>query len=176
MTAAQKAAIEAEKGRARAFGVDLRVTQFQGDAMDCELYLRNGTVYLPTMGKMDKGFYRGVEPVAVVSASNIDGVRQALQTTIARGNPIVPLLRRSEWQPPVLLKYAGVKSWSAFERCMSLWTIKEDDAAFQIAGQKKQPNGMWKDDPEQTIVFLSGATVDDVIDRMIAILQDAAAR
>jgi hypothetical protein len=27
-------------------------------------------VYLPTMGKMDEGFYRGVEPVADVSASN----------------------------------------------------------------------------------------------------------
>src|ERR1700761_9181977 len=105
--------------------------------MNCHLYLRKGTVYLPTMGKMDKGFYRGVEPVAVVAASNIEGVRHALQATIARGNPIVPMLRRSEWKPPVLLKYAGVKYWSAFERDMSLWTIKYDGTSFQIAGQKK---------------------------------------
>jgi hypothetical protein len=83
--------------------------------MNCELYLRNGTVYLPTMGKMDEGFYRGVEPVAVVAATNTDGVRQTLRATIARGNPVVPMLRRSEWQPPVLLKYAGVKTSSAFK-------------------------------------------------------------
>ena len=40
--------------------------------MNCEveLYLRKGVVYVPTMGKMDEGFYRGVEPVADVSASN----------------------------------------------------------------------------------------------------------
>jgi hypothetical protein len=38
--------------------------------MNCHLYLRRGNVYLPTMGKMDEGFYRGVEPVADVSASN----------------------------------------------------------------------------------------------------------
>jgi hypothetical protein len=87
--------------------------------MNCHLYLRKGTVYLPTMGKMDKGFYRGIEPVAAVPASDTDGVRQALHATIARGNPIVPMLRRSEWKPPVLLKYAGVKYWSAFERGMS---------------------------------------------------------
>jgi hypothetical protein len=142
--------------------------------MDCELYLRNGTVYLPTMGKMAEGFYRGVEPVAVVPSSNIDGVRQALRATIARGNPIVPMLRRSEWKPPVLLKYAGVRSWSAFERGMSFWTIKSNDTSFQIAGQRKQLNGMWKDDPEQTVIFPSEATVDDVSERMITILRDAA--
>ena len=83
--------------------------------MICDLYLRNGTVYLPTMGRMDKGFYRGVEPVAVVHAQNIEELRQSLQLTIARGNPIVPMLRRGEWAPPVLLKYAGVRSWSAFD-------------------------------------------------------------
>jgi hypothetical protein len=86
--------------------------------MNCHLYLRRGTVYLPTMGKMDEGFYRGVEPVADVSASNTEEIRQALRATIARGNPVVPILRRSEIPPPVLLKYAGVKSWSTFERGM----------------------------------------------------------
>jgi hypothetical protein len=33
---------------------------------------------------------------------------------------------------------------------------------------------MWKDDPERTFTFPSAATIDDVIERMIAILQDAA--
>jgi len=142
--------------------------------MNCELYLRNGMVYLPTMGKMDEGFYRGVEPVSVAAASHTEGVRQALQATIARGNPVVPMLRRSEWRPPVLLKYAGLKSWSAFERGMSFWTIKDDGTYFRIAGQRKQPNGMWNDDPEQIVAFPPGSNVDQVIDRMIAILQDAA--
>ena len=142
--------------------------------MICDLYLRNGTVYLPTMGRMDKGFYRGVEPVAVVHASNIEEVRQSLQATIARGNPMVPMLRRGEWPLPVLQKYAGVKSWSAFERGMLYWSIEEKDGVFRISGQSKQPDGMWRNDPEQTIIFPAESTIDDVIDRMISIMQDAA--
>lgn len=142
--------------------------------MYCDICLRRGTVYLPTMGRMDKGFYRGVEPVAVVSAANTDALRQAMAAMIARGNPDVPMLLRREWPPPVVLKYAGVKTWSAFERGIQLWALTEKDGRFQIAGNTKQPDGMWKDDPRQTIIFPPGSTVDDVIDRMIAILQDAA--
>lgn len=142
--------------------------------MYCDLCLRNGTVYIPTMGKMDEGFYRGIEPVAVVSVSNTVALREALASTIARGNPQVPMLRRDQWSPPVVLKYAGVKSWSAFERGMQLWDIEDKDGVYQIAGSAKQPNGMWKEDPEQKITFPPEASLDEVVDRMIAILQDAA--
>jgi hypothetical protein len=106
--------------------------------MYCHLYLRNGTVYVPTMGKMDKGFYRDIEPVAVVSAANIEAVRQAVADAIARGNPAAPMLRRAEWPPPLMLKYAGVKTWSAFERGMSLWAIEVKDGAFQIIEKKER--------------------------------------
>jgi hypothetical protein len=141
--------------------------------MTYEVYLRKGIVYIPTMGKMDEGFYRGVEPVAVVTAIKSEEIREALRAAIARGNPNVPMLRRSEWKPPVLLKYAGVRYWSAFERGMQFWDITRKDGIFHIAGQKKQSNGLWKDDPDQTVVFPVDATVDDVIERMIAILQEA---
>ena len=141
--------------------------------MNCHLYLRNGTVYLPTMGVMDKGFYRGVEPVAVVSLTDIKTLREALIDTISRGNPVVPMLRRRDWPPPILLKYTGLRSWSAFERGMQLWDIIEKDGMFQIAGNTKRPNGMWLGDPEQTITFPAGTPVGDVADRMIAILQQA---
>jgi hypothetical protein len=33
---------------------------------------------------------------------------------------------------------------------------------------------MWRDDPEQTILFPPGTSVEIVIDRMVAILQEAA--
>lgn len=141
--------------------------------MNCHIYLRKGAVYIPTMGKMGKGFYRGVEPVAVISTSNTEALRQALAATIARGNPDVPTLLRREWPPPVLLKYAVVKSCSAFERGMLLWNIVEKDGIYQIAGHTKKPNGMWKEDPEQTIKFTPETGVDTVVDRMIAILQEA---
>jgi hypothetical protein len=142
--------------------------------MLCDLSLRKGIVYVPTMGKMDKGFYRGVEPVAVIPASNADALYQALTATIARGNPHVPMLRRREWPSPVVLKYAGVKSWPAFERGMRLWSITEREGKFQIAEQKKQSDRMWRDDTRQLVEFPPGTSADEVVHRMVAILQDAA--
>src|ERR1700739_2642387 len=38
--------------------------------MYSHFYLRKSIVYVPTMGIMEKGFYRGIEPVAVVSVTN----------------------------------------------------------------------------------------------------------
>jgi hypothetical protein len=144
--------------------------------MNCHLYLRGSAVYLPTMGIMGEGFYRGVEPVTVVSASDIDGIRKALRETIARGNPVVPILRRSEIPPPVLLKHARVKNWSAFERGLAFWTIKEKDGVFQIAGQSKRTDGGWRADPDRTIDFPPNSTSADVIDRTIAIMLEEAAK
>jgi hypothetical protein len=95
-----------------------------------------------------RGFIVASNRSPTVSASNTGELRQALRATIARGNPVVPILPRSEIPPPVLLKSAGVKSWSAFERGMLFWDIKENNGAFRIASQRKQPDGIWRDDPD----------------------------
>ena len=142
--------------------------------MHCHVYLRKGTVYLPTMGEVEKGFYRGVEPVALVSVTNTKSLRQALLATIARGNPTVPRLRRSEYPPPVLLKYAGVKTWSAFDRDASLWTISEAGGHFVIIPYKKRPTGESVQDQNDKIEFPPGSSADVVIERIISILQQTA--
>ena len=142
--------------------------------MYCQVYLRKGIVYLPTLGRMDKGFYRGVEPVAVVSASNTDALRDALAAMMARGNPDVPMLRRRDWPPPVLLRYAGAKSWSAFQRGMLLWGIEEKDGTFHIIGKRRKEDGTIVDDPAQIITFTPESKSNDVIERMISIVQHSA--
>jgi hypothetical protein len=138
------------------------------------LYLRNGTVYLPIVGKMGKGFYRDIEPVIVTPVANTEGLRKALEQTVARGNPDVPILRRRELSAPVVLKYAGVKSWAAFQRGLLLWGIEKKNGIWQIMGKRKKPDGATVDDAEQTITFPLGSKIDDVIERLIAIIQQAA--
>ena len=135
-------------------------------------YLRIGVVYVPTIGKRG-GAYTDIEPVAVVPVANTDGLRRAFLDTIARKNVAVPLIK-GKWPPPVLLKYAGVKTWSAFARDASTWDIKENDGVYQIVSNRMHPKGYWVEDAEHKMNFPPGSTVDDVIDRMIAILQDAA--
>jgi hypothetical protein len=56
---------------------------------------------------------------------------------------------------------------------MSSWTVKKQDGIFRIAEQMKHADRMWRDDPEQIVMFPPDASVDEVIDRMVAILQDA---
>jgi hypothetical protein len=139
-----------------------------------QIYLRKGTVIVPTTGKVDRGPYRDIEPVDVAPVSDAAAIRRALQATIARGNPPTPRYSRGSYPQPVVVKYAGVKSWGTFARdALPPWNIKERDGLYQIVGHRKHPDG-WVEDLEQKIEFPPGSTVDQVIERMIAILQDAA--
>jgi hypothetical protein len=140
------------------------------------LYLRKQVVFVPTTGKLDEEpIYREMEPIEVAPLSNPDEVRRALLSAIARGNPSAPRYTPGNFPPPAVLKYAGVKSWSTFERGTSAWAIEQTDGAYQIVGHRRHAKkGYWEQDPQQKLKFPPGTSVEAVIDRMIAILQDAA--
>jgi hypothetical protein len=72
------------------------------------------------------------------------------------------------------MKYTGDRNWSAFKRGASTWHIQEKSGDYQIVGYRSHRMGYWEEDPDQKIQFPAEATVDDVIDRMIGILQEAA--
>ena len=88
--------------------------------MRCHLYSRKGKVFIPTFGRVPGGPYRDIEPVAVVDVSNADDLRRAFRETIAKGNPPIGPYPRPN-PPPVVVKYAGVKSWGAFARGALPW-------------------------------------------------------
>jgi hypothetical protein len=138
----------------------------------CHCYLREGTVFVPTTGKVDKNVYFLVEPVAVIPVSNTNALRTALQETTQRGNPAVKYDRSA---PPVLCKYADVKSWSTFARRASLWVMDETKGVPRIEPNKRESNGAFSPDKDAIETLPVGSTIDDLIGRMIAILQEAAA-
>jgi hypothetical protein len=139
-------------------------------------YLKQGTVYVPTVVKLKTAVYMDVEPIAVVPLANTAGLRQAFLDVIARKNDSVYPSREEIRGRPVLLKYTGDKSWSAFQRGAFDWHINENDGNYQIVGYRTNQKGYWEQDPNQKNKFPPGTPVDDVIDRMIAILQEATAR
>jgi hypothetical protein len=141
--------------------------------MHFSLYLRQGTVFVPTTGLVDRGPYREMEPVAVAPVSNPEAVRQAIRAAISRGNPPAPRYPPGGHPQPIVVRYAGVKSWSTFVRGTLTWGINERDGEYQIIGYSRDPDG-WREDPEQKVVLPVGSTLDTVIERMIAILQEAA--
>ena len=138
------------------------------------LYLRNGLLFVPTTGRLlPKGPYRDMEPVIVAPVSNPEALRRAMRDAISRGNPPAPRYPRDGHPQPVVVKHAGVRSWSAFVRGTLPWGIDERDGNYQIIGYRRHPDG-WRQDPDQKIDLPIGSTVDDAIDRMIAILQKVA--
>ena len=137
-------------------------------------YLRKGYVYVPTVGNR-RGVYTLIKPVAVVLASNTEGLRAAFRDAVARKNIDVPPIK-GKWPPPILPKYAGVKSSAAFDRGASTWNIQDDEGKYKIVGYRRHPEGYWSEDRDQTIEFPPGTLMDAVIDRMISILQEAATR
>jgi hypothetical protein len=135
-------------------------------------YLRNGVVYVPTVGKRG-GAYVIMEPVTVVPVLNGEDLRRAFVEAIDKGNPALPLLKGKR-PPPIMLKYTGAKSWPAFVRSTLTWNIEMIDERYQIVGHQLRPDGGWAEDHDHKIKFPVGTKVDAVIDHMIAILQEAA--
>jgi hypothetical protein len=138
-----------------------------------QIYLKKGIVYLPTTVNQGTA-HMEVEPVTVVPVADTEGLRRALRNTIPKQNLFVPPSVEDARKPPVMLKYTGDKSWSAFMRGTSPWSIYEKDGKYQIEGYRIHRKGYWEQDPDQMIELPPGTPLDEVIDRMIAILQDAA--
>ena len=137
-------------------------------------YLKKDTVYLPTMVSQGIARYMDVDPVTVALVTDTEGLRRALRETITKENPFSAPTVEDARKPPVILKYTGDKSWSAFMRGASCWSIYEKDGIFQIEPYRVHAKGYWEPDREHFIIFPSGTSIDVVINRMIAILQGAA--
>jgi hypothetical protein len=137
-------------------------------------YLRRNVVYVPTVVELKTGAYMNVEPVAVIPVADTDCLRRVIGEALAKGNAIVPPPPKDNWPPPLLPKYAGVKTWSAFARGALLWSIREKDGGYQIVPYRDHPDGYLAEDRELTFALPAGSSAEDAVDRMIAILQNAA--
>ena len=142
--------------------------------MYLQCYLKRGVVYIPTSGMIERGFYRDVEPVAVIVVSSTDALRRAFAAAFVLGNPKVPAIKGPNHPPPILLKYAGLKNWNTFARDTSVWGIDERNGVFRIKPYRKDPPGGLTKEEGKDETFPPGTTTAEVIERMIAILQEAA--
>jgi hypothetical protein len=135
------------------------------------LYLRNGTVYVPTVAKTEAGFYLDIDPVEVVSATDIESLQRVIGTVLTKGNPTVLTPTRGAFPKAVVLKYAKVKSWSAFEKGTVLLTIVENSGTYEIRPGRKRSDRGWEDDPTRIEFLPSGMKVNEVVQRVVALIQ-----
>jgi hypothetical protein len=135
-----------------------------------QLYIRNGMVYVPTVAKTEAGFYMDIDPVRAVPATEPDTLRAAIIEAISNGNPVVPTPTRAAFPKPVILRHAGVKSWSTFEKSATYWEILETDGGYRIGPGKRSAAGGWEEDPERGEFLPPGTTVDIVAQRVATLL------
>lgn len=138
------------------------------------LYLRNGMVYVPTVAQTEAGFYMDIEPVRVIPANDFKALQSAIVEAICKGNPVVPTPTRAAFPKPVLLNYAKVKSWSAFEKNALVWTIDEKAGNYQIKPGRRRTDRGWEDDPERLEPLPPGTTLDTAAQRLASLVQLAA--
>jgi len=137
------------------------------------VYLRNGIAFIPTVAQTDAGFFLDVDPVGVVSAKNAKALQHAIKQAIGRGNPKVPAPTRAAFPKPVLLRYAKVKSWPAFEKGCLNWTIVEKDGVYHVKQGRKRPDLGWEDDPKRIEALPPGTGIDEVAQRVTSAVQAA---
>lgn len=139
-------------------------------------YLRRGVVYIPTVGKVEGGPFRYIDPVAVVSVSRTAELQKAFYDAIASGNPSIPNLKREDHAESVVAKAAGVKTYTAFANRALSWTIEYEDGVFRIKGQSKLPRTGWVDDPDHIVELPNGTRREEMIEKLIQIIQEAESR
>lgn len=139
------------------------------------VYLREGMAFIPTVAQTDAGFFLDVDPVGVVSATDAEALQHAIKQAIGRGNPKVPAPTRAAFPKPVVLRYAKLKSWTAFEKGCLNWTIVEKDGGYHVKQGRRRPDRGWEDDPERTEALPPGTGIDEVAQRVSSSVQTALA-
>ena len=134
------------------------------------VYLRRGMLYVPTVARTESGLYLDVEPVGVAAATDADAVRKVVRSAIERGNPAIPTPARGAFPKPVVLRHAGMQSWSEFERATSSLAVAHRDGRFRIIPRRKGDEGGWEDDVSATEVLDPSAGSEDVARRIVVLI------
>lgn len=137
------------------------------------LYLQKGTVYVPTVAKTEAGYYLDIDPVDVISATDLKTLCSAINRTIRIGNPKIATPTRAAFPKPVVLNYAKVKSWSAFEKDADCWEIYEKEGVYRIQKLPKGQPHCLENDWKEVESLPSDVGIDSVAQRIATLVQSA---
>jgi hypothetical protein len=132
-----------------------------------KVYVRKGKAIIPTIAQTEAGYWLDVKPVEVADVADRPALIAALQHTVARGNPTVPVPTRAAFPEPVVLPYAGVKTWSAFTKGASGWKLSKDAGSYVIAPYRDGQEGGWEEDLQRKEEIPAEAPIDSVLQRLV---------
>jgi hypothetical protein len=147
--------------------------------MDISLRLYKGVVQVPTSYIVVRdGFFVTDTPLESVPVKQTERLRQAIQAAIERGNPSISRdearVRLHRKDDP-LLQATGARSWFALDReTKGLWGLIEKDGLYQIRVSQPMKTHGWHEDETKRVLFPPGTAIEDVIDRLIMMMQECA--
>jgi len=145
--------------------------------MDISLRLYKGIVYVPTSHRVEgRGFHVTKAPVTSAPVEQTENLRQAILAALARGNPPISLNETratlSDSKNSAILRATQAKSWYVLDRqTKGLWGLVEKDGLYQIRVDQPTEIRGWHEDKSKRIQFPPGTAIEDVIDRLIAMIQ-----
>jgi hypothetical protein len=141
--------------------------------------LHKGVVHIPTSYRVGRGgFYYEHTPLESIPVEQTGRLRQAIMTAIERGNP--PISRAevralSNGKNSPMLAATGARSWDTLDRQMiGSWSITDRNGVYEIrVDQPMEPRG-WHEEKAKRVEFPPGTSIEDVIERLIAMIQERA--
>jgi hypothetical protein len=137
----------------------------------CSIYLRKKQAIVPTPAITEAGFFIEMEPVAVADAADTAAVVHAIVSALERGNPRIKTPARDAFPPPVVLPYAGVKSWKTFEKGAQTWGIDVEAKHIVIRPQRTHAEGGWVDDEDRLEYFAPDTPFEKIAQRVAQLVQ-----
>jgi hypothetical protein len=126
------------------------------------IYLRQQTVFVPTVAKTDAGYFLEIAPVVVIKSTDCQEIIEAVKNVISKGNPMIPTPSRENFPKAVILEYAKAKSWSVFVKLAFCWEIAESESTFQVDFQRKSSSGDFESNPVHIKTFRGVAAIDEL--------------
>lgn len=148
--------------------------------MRVSLRLYQGIIYIPTVHRVEgHGFLVMKAPIDAVSPEQAEGLREAIRAALARGNPSMSAdearATLNDDRNSDTLRATQAKSWFALDRqTAGLWTLAEENGLYEIRVDEPLETRGWHEDETKRIRFPPGTSVDDVINRLIAMIQECA--
>jgi hypothetical protein len=139
----------------------------------CSFLLTNLDLIGRALGKSACTTFRGI--VEAVPVTQTEALRRAILGSVTRGNPEVSLEDYkvlSRTREGSVLEATGCKSDYKLDRELGgYWGISDRGGVYSISVDRPYPKYGWHQDKEKAVRFPPGTLIDDVVARLIAMIQ-----
>ncbi|HEV2674364.1 MAG TPA: hypothetical protein VGV37_07465 [Aliidongia sp.] len=141
------------------------------------IYLRKNLVFIPTTIETNGASCMDIEPVSVIPVTDQGELRRAIENFPIRGNLFMEHIpRMTGILLPTIAASARVKSWSAFYRGVSAWSLYDIDGIYRLLRWRSGSGRGLNPDEDGKILFTRAMGFDAICNSVVETVQAEAAK